>query len=64
MHGFIIVCDVTNLQSMREVQGWLETIENRAQITDGRQTMVLVNKIDTLMGLEYGSQANFAESVS
>ena len=48
MHGFIVVCDVTNLKSVRQVEGWLSLIESRAMVTEGRQVMVLVNKMDTL----------------
>lgn len=52
MHGFIILCDINNLQSVREIPGWLQQVESRAQITDGRQVTVLVNKIESLLGLD------------
>ena len=48
MHGFIVVCSITDLQSVRDVQFWLEQIEHRAQVSEGRQTFVLVNKIELL----------------
>ena len=48
MQGFIVVCDISNLSSVREVPSWLQQIEARAQVGEGRQVMGLVNKIDTL----------------
>ena len=48
MHGFIIVCSITDLQSVRDVPFWLEQIELKAQVAEGRQTFVLVNKIELL----------------
>ena len=49
MHGFIIVCDITNLQSVRDVPDWLEQIERKADVVQGRQVTVLVNKVETLV---------------
>ena len=49
MHGFIIVCDITNLQSVRDVPDWLQQIEHKADVVQGRQVTVLVNKIETLI---------------
>ena len=48
-HGFIIVCDITNLQSVRDVPDWLQQIERKADVVQGRQITVLVNKIETLI---------------
>ena len=48
MHGFILICDVTNLSSLREIPDWLQQIETKAQVSEGRQVIVLVNKIDVL----------------
>ena len=58
MHAFILVCDINNCQSLRNVPDWLKQIEERAQITDGRQVMVLVNKIDTLTWMGTQSDAD------
>lgn len=30
MHGFIVVCDITNLQTLRDVPNWIREIEQRA----------------------------------
>jgi len=49
MHGFIVVCDITNLQSIRDVPDWLAQIEHKADVTLGRQIAVFVNKIETLL---------------
>ena len=49
MHGFIIVCDITNLQSVRDVPEWLKQIESKADVTEGRRVTVLINKIDSLI---------------
>ena len=49
MHGFVIVCDITNLQSVRDVPEWLRQVERKADVTEGRQVTVLINKIDSLI---------------
>ena len=51
MHGFIIVCDITNLQSIRDVPEWLKQIERNSDVTEGRQVTVLVNKMESLISL-------------
>lgn len=55
MQAFVIVCDIENLQSIRDVPQWLSTIEQKEGLADGRQAMVLVNKIETLYSPEMSS---------
>ena len=57
VHGFIIMCDITNLASLRNIPAWLAQIEQAADVTAGRQVCVLVNKIETLLLDEAASES-------
>ena len=48
MQAFVVMCDVQNLSSIRNVPLWLEAIYERSNVLNGRQILVLVNKIETL----------------
>ena len=47
MHGYIIVCDVMNLQSMRDVPKQLKMIYDRSHIKE-QVVAVFANKIELL----------------
>ena len=57
MHAFIVMCDVQNLSSIRNVPLWLDAIYERSNVINGRQILVLVNKIETLQDDESVSES-------
>lgn len=63
MHGFIIVCDITNLQSLRDVPQWLQQIESKADVTQGRQVTVFVNKVETMLS-DHSGESGVMHSAS
>ena len=45
IHGFIVMCDLTDEVSMRQLPDWLDEISERANIMD-HTILILANKCD------------------
>ena len=45
MHGFILMCDLTNDKTVKAIPDWIKQIEERANIID-HAVLVLGNKCD------------------
>ena len=64
MQAFIVMCDVQNLSSIRNVPLWLDAIYERSNVLNGRQILVLVNKIETLQDEEESASESAGDRTS